>query len=354
VDFDWGEGRPAINIPNDYFSVRWTRQVDFTGGAYHFTVTADDGVRLFIDNDQVIDEWHVNPGVTFTADRYLAAGPHRVRVEYYDAGGRAMIKLDWAYQSEFAGWRGEYYPNRNLGGAAALVRSDPELTFNWGGASPAEGLPGQDWSARWTRTVELPGGRYRFYLSADDGVRLFIDGAQQINEWHEARTGGYFTDIDLADGAHDLRVEYYQGLGDSFIDLWWTRIDEFTDWLGEYFPNMTLGGRPKVVRNDGTIDFDWGAGAPDPGLPPDGFSVRWTRRLDFQGGNYVFTVRADDGVRFWIDDELIVDRWSDSSGTTDEKTVFLVEGSHRLRLEYYENGGLAQVHLAWEFQPLRY
>jgi hypothetical protein len=354
IDFDWGtDQRPGTNIPHDYFSARWTRKVDFTAGAYRFAVTADDGVRLFIDNDTVIDEWQVNPGVTFTADRYLSAGPHLVRLEYYNAGGQAKIKLEWAFQNEFAGWRAEYYPNSNLAGPATVVRSDPELTFNWGGASPVEGIPGQNWSARWSRTVDLQGGRYRFYLSADDGVRLFIDGGQQINEWHQATGDTYFVDVDLSDGSHDIRVEYYQGDGDSYIDLWWTRIDQFADWMGEYFPNMTLSGRPALVRNDGAIDFDWGDGSPSSDIPPDGFSVRWTRQLDFQGGNYVFTILADDGVRFWIDDELIIDRWSDGSGTTDEKTVFLTEGSHRLRLEYYENGGLAQVHLNWEFQPLK-
>jgi hypothetical protein len=233
-----------------------------------------------------------------------------------------------------------------------LVRSDRELTANWGGASPAQDIPGQDWSARWTRTVELPGGMYRFYLSTDDGGRLFIDGGQQINEWHEAKTESYFKDVNLSDGSHDIRVEYYQGIGDSYVDLWWSRIDQFPDWVGEYFANTTLKGRPKMVRDDSTISFDWGTGSPGMDLPSDDFSARWTRELNFQGGNYVFTLEADDGVRFWIDNELIVDRWNDNSDTTNEKTVFLTEDTHSLRLEYYESGGHARVHLQWEYLPL--
>src|SRR5687767_7863144 len=48
-------------------------------------------------------------------------------------------------------------------------------------------------------------------------------------------------------------------------------------WRGSYFANATLAGTPALVRDDAAIDFDWGSGAPAPGLPVDNFSVRWTR-----------------------------------------------------------------------------
>jgi hypothetical protein len=356
VNFEW-EDRPDINLPADYFSARWTRQIDFEQGLYRFDLTGDDGVRLFIDNESVIDEWHVNSGATFSVQRYLVAGPHLIRVELYDGGGRAMVRLAWAQQRDQAGWRARYYPNRNLTGAAALVQNEPELTYRWGGAPPAPSISGENWSARWTQTIDLPAGTYRFYLSADDGVRLRVDGDRLIDEWHEAEVGTYFADVELGDGEHDIQVDYYQGVGDSYLDLWWDVIDpnKFPDWRGEYFPNKTLSGRPVLIRNDSAIDFDWQNGSPDPAVPADGFSVRWTRHVDIpedESGNYRFTLQADDGARLWLDDDLVMDRWTATPGSTEEKFLYLTEGTHDLRLEYTEDGGLAQVRLSWERQSL--
>ena len=164
-------------------------------------------------------------------------------------------------------------------------------------------------------------------------------------------------DVELGDGEHDIQVDYYQGVGDSYLDLWWEVIDpaRFPNWRGEYFPNKTLSGRPVLIRNDSAIDFDWRDGSPDPALSADGFSVRWTRQVDIpedESGNYRFTLQADDGVRLWVDDELAMDRWTPTPGSTEEKLIYLTEGNHDLRVEYYEDGGLAQVRLAWEYLPL--
>ena len=52
-------------------------------------------------------------------------------------------------------------------------------------------------------------------------------------------------------------------------------------WQGEYFANPDLAGGPVMVRSDPQISFDWGGGSPAPNIPPDYFSVRWTRNVDF-------------------------------------------------------------------------
>ncbi|MBC7316933.1 MAG: hypothetical protein H5T70_10980, partial [Chloroflexi bacterium] len=79
-------------------------------------------------------------------------------------------------------------------------------------------------------------------------------------------------------------------------------------WRGEYFANDRLEGYPVFVRQDPTLDFDWGYNAPAYGVPADHFSVRWTRRIYFSEGRYNFKVRADDGVRLWVAGNLILDR----------------------------------------------
>lgn len=120
-----------------------------------------------------------------------------------------------------------------------------------------------------------------------------------------------------------------------------------SDWRGEYYDNPTLAGNPVYVRNDVTIDFNWGGGSPDPRLPEDRFSARWTRTQDFAGGFYRFTTVSDDGVRFWVDGQIVVDEWHDGVLESRAVDLYISEGQHSLRLEYYENLGGAMIQLYW-------
>ncbi len=120
-----------------------------------------------------------------------------------------------------------------------------------------------------------------------------------------------------------------------------------SDWRGEYYDNPALAGDPVYIRNDVAIDFNWGGGSPDPRIPDDQFSARWTRLWSFSGGFYRFTVLADDGVRFWLDGQIVVDEWHDSTLVPHAVDLYVSEGQHSLRLEYYENLGGAMVQMIW-------
>jgi PKD repeat protein len=122
-----------------------------------------------------------------------------------------------------------------------------------------------------------------------------------------------------------------------------------TDWRGEYYNNPNLAGAPVLVRNDVTIDFNWGAGSPDPALPADNFSVRWTRTWNFSEGTHRFHVRVDDGARFYVDDALVIDSWQDGSSREVVGERWLGGGTHTLRVEYYEHTGDALI-TAWAEQ----
>ncbi len=126
-----------------------------------------------------------------------------------------------------------------------------------------------------------------------------------------------------------------------------TRDVIIRDWLGEYFANTTLAGDPVYIRNDVTINFNWGANSPASELPDDQFSARWTRQLSFQDEFYRFTLLSDDGVRFWIDGRLVVDEWHDGTQGPLSFDLQMAQGEHSLRLEYYENLGGAMVRLDW-------
>ncbi len=94
------------------------------------------------------------------------------------------------------------------------------------------------------------------------------------------------------------------------------------------------------------MDFNWGTGAPGPALPADGFSARFQRYLSLSASTYNFTVQADDGVRLWVDGQLLVERWDGPAGTYSAE-ISLAAGDHPVRLEYNDLSGPASVRLTW-------
>jgi uncharacterized protein YraI len=91
---DWGTGAPLPGLPADGFSVRWTNTRTWTEGLYEFSVFVDDGVRILVDGELIINEFHPAPGRAYTSELYISMGTHTVVVEYYEAGGHAYIDYD--------------------------------------------------------------------------------------------------------------------------------------------------------------------------------------------------------------------------------------------------------------------
>jgi alpha-glucosidase (family GH31 glycosyl hydrolase) len=117
---------------------------------------------------------------------------------------------------------------------------------------------------------------------------------------------------------------------------------------GEYFDNQNLQGTPLFVRVDSAMNFIWGTGSPDPRIPADHFSVRWTGIIHTAKENKLtnLKVTSDDGVRVWIDDSLVVDAWRDQPATDYVIAENLKpERSYSIRIEYFENAGGAQLQL---------
>ncbi|MFN8490614.1 MAG: PA14 domain-containing protein [Caldilineaceae bacterium] len=249
-------------------------------------------------------------------------------------------------------WRGEYYANATLSGAPVLVRNDLSIDFTWGDGAPTSNLPADHFSVRWTRSLYFNAGTYRFHAQMDDGLRLYVDSALVIDEWRDGGVPEVTADRYLGQGVHSLRVEYYENSGAARALVWWESVEttptSFPDWKGEYWSNRKLDGDPTLVRNDSDIDFDWGNAAPASNLPADDFSARWTRRVTFRAGLYRFSAQADDGIRFYLDDDLLIDEWHTNNGNTVYTAEVALDGRHRLKVEYYERGGDALVEFAWQ------
>jgi hypothetical protein len=246
------------------------------------------------------------------------------------------------------GWRGEYFGNRHLEGAPLLIRTDPAIDFDWGLAAPAPGLPADNFSVRWSRTVYLEAGFYRFRAVMDDGMRVYLDNLLLLSDWRDGGRRELFFEGNLAAGHYNLRVEYYDRTGNAVSRFNWEKITGYPDWKGEYWNNPRQEGNPVLVRNDRQIDFNWGLGSPAVEVAVDGFSARWTRKMNFEAGIYRFTVQVDDGARVWLNNELILDAWQDGMLRTVTTDLAVSAGQQTVRVDYYERGGGASIRFGVE------
>ncbi len=97
INFNWAETEvPVAGITADYFVARWRASKTFEAGIYTFTATADDGVRVYVDDQLVIDQWKRQAPTTYTAEKTMTAGVHAVRVEFYEQVVGAQIVFSYA------------------------------------------------------------------------------------------------------------------------------------------------------------------------------------------------------------------------------------------------------------------
>ena len=117
------------------------------------------------------------------------------------------------------GLRGEYFNNDSLQGQPALVRTDEKIDFHWGAGSYAPNGPEDRFSARWTGFfTPRSDDDYKFYVSADDGVRLFINDKQVIDDWqrHSETLDTYSTHLEKGK-SYKIRLEYFEAVGTATV-----------------------------------------------------------------------------------------------------------------------------------------
>lgn len=252
-------------------------------------------------------------------------------------------------------WTGLYFNNPDLSGSPTLVRQDSKINFDWGTGSPDPSIPSDNFSVRWFAVINFTAGKYRFTVTVDDGARLWVDNDLLIDSWKDQPPTTYTAEKDLSAGNHIIVLEYYERTGLAIIKLSWEQVTAPTPgiWIGEYFNNKDLAGTPVFTRQDPAINFDWGTGSPDPRIPSDGFSVRWTADIFFdRADSYTFYVRTDDGVKVWLDSIPLLDAWWDQPATVYSTTRYVTRGVHRFVIHYYENTGFATIKFWWTPGPV--
>jgi beta-glucosidase len=118
---------------------------------------------------------------------------------------------------------------------------------------------------------------------------------------------------------------------------------------GEYFDDKFLEGTPQT-RVDKVVNFDPVNNPPDPYTNYRHKSMRWTGYIKPNfSGTYKIGVNSDDGIRLWLNNELVVDAWHNRGATTDQVEINMEAGEkYAIKLEYFDNGGDAVCQLLWE------
>jgi hypothetical protein len=278
INHRWQNHGPGYGIGIHYFSVRWTTTAEFGSGTYLFKAYVDDGVRVVVDGQVIIDEWRNQPETLFERQLTLDAGVHTVQVDYYQHIGdaTAIVWWEWLAGVVTPRWRVEYFNNPYLVGAPVVAADATDINYDWGAGAPAAGVAADNFSARWTASVHFEATTtYTFTLTADDGARVWIDGGLLLDQWGGG-TGSASRQVTL--GSHPMIVEYYENSGDASIHLSWT---------GGPTPTATTG--PTTTAAVGEIIVD----DQDAGFEKGGPTSSWySRSVGYKGHTY-WTYNSD-------------------------------------------------------------
>lgn len=393
VDFNWGGNKkPIVGLNHDYFSVRWSGYVvPSYNEIYTFTTKSDDGVRLYINGNLLINDWNTHGEKGNSAAVQLVAGqPYNIVLEYFQYNGPASVKLYWSSFSQKTeiiprshlytpaiqtppkgngtGLLGSYYDDANFN-AFKIEKIDKTINYEWNNSSLGTHNP---FSIRWVGKIQpLYSDLYTFRTVSDDGIRLWINGQLIIDNWRDGSEMEAKGAIQLQAGQlYDIKVEYYENnKWPAMVKLYWSSTNQpleivpqsqlypppppqhgnGTGLKAEYFGDKNYN-LLKVVRIDTDINFDWGnRGLPVDGVSHDNFSVRWTGKIQpLYSGTYTFKTVSDDGIRLWINGNLIIDDFTVHSAKTDSGKINLAAGQlYDIRIDYFQESGFAKAELYW-------
>ncbi|GAB3786441.1 hypothetical protein GCM10028818_49850 [Spirosoma horti] len=250
---------PSLTVRNrdSNYGIRYTGYISIpTDGMYTFYTTSDDGSKLLIGATEVVNNDGLHADQERSGTIGLKAGLHAISILFLQGGGGQTLIVSYSgpnlnkqvipdaafrrvapTQSLVStstsnntgtgtGLRAAYFNNASLTAPSVLTRTDATVDFDWGTGSPASGTINTDnFSVRWTGQVEAPvSGAYTFSTNADDGVRLWVNGTQIINDWNaHPPVINNSSSINLTAGQrYDIRLEYFENSGGALAKLLWT------------------------------------------------------------------------------------------------------------------------------------
>jgi cysteine-rich repeat protein len=236
-----------------------------TSGSPDLLVSFDASGSSDADGDFLRYEWDFGDGSpveTGPTPQHLFSGyvSNFVTLTVTDSMGlsnTAAVSIDTA----LGGVVGEYFDNMTLTDPPDLVRVDNFIDFNWGSGSPDPVISNNNYSVRWTgQIVPLYDENYTFYLSIDDGGRLWIDGVLVIDRWiDQGETEHASAPIALSAGVPvDFRFEWYENGGGAVARLRWSSPSQTKEIIAaSQLQGAGSGNQPPIAVTD-SASFDLG------------------------------------------------------------------------------------------------
>jgi glucose/arabinose dehydrogenase len=340
----------------------------FTGGGYP---AAYNNALFFADHTRNCI-WAMLPGSNGLPDptriqTFVAGAGHPVDLQAGPSGDLFYADLEdgtihrIVYNSPGGGtcapgtFDAQYFNNMTLSGSPSLERCEQAVDYSWGTGSPDPAVPQDHFSTRWVGSFDFgTTGTYGFSATADDGIRVYVDGVAVIDQWKDQPATTYSALQNVSAGTHEVRIEYYENAGDAVVRVAWSLQQQGGScpdgqFAAQYFSNTTLTAPATVARCEASVNYNWGQSSPDPLVPVDHFSARWSGQFSLAAGSYTFTATADDGIRVYVDGIRIIDAFVDQPATTYTASTTLTAGTHSITVEYYENTGDAVARVSWSF-----
>jgi hypothetical protein len=345
---NWGSSSPHYAINADNFSLRATAQRYFAPGRHEIQTTSDDGVKVNIAGQTIIDRLVDQPTTTNTGVFDAGnGGTFTVIVDYYERGGAANLNFTTRLLQQ---------PISNLA-----------LNQTLSGQLSTSDRNNPTRSGKYSDDFRLTG------ITAGQQVRLDMTSSfdaylQLVNE----ATGQVVAENDDFNGGTNSQITFTAQAGVSYIARATSYSDNVTgnynisaasntlivpsgNWKAEYFNNIDRSGSPVLVQDlgSGSSDFfrDWGLGSPGTGVNSDNFSARVTTQRNFAAGRHQIQSTSDDGVLITINNSTVINKLVDQSTTNTGIFDAGNGGTFNVVIDYYERGGGAKLSFTSSILP---
>ena len=365
INFNWTNNAPVSLLSSSNLSVRWTGWlVPKYTETNTLTLLASQGARLWINNQLLVDSWNTQVPSNTVQVLLTNSLPVAVRLELFGGG---PVPTSQRYEAE---------SGQLLGGAAVATQANAS-------GGQAVNLNSSGKGVQFNSVVATTNLVIRYSCGSVLGgnCSLYTNGVLLVNKslsW--TGSSSTFTSVSFNQNIPAgtiLKIIYnnvsfyldyltlngsVMSASQSLASLSWSspsqpspEIVPAEQWLppvgnglaGEYFNRTGLTSRA-LMRTDAQVNFNWNGVAPDPAIYSNQFSVRWSGwLLPRYSETYTLTTATRDGVRLWLNDQLVINNWV-SGAQTNTCTVALTAGKlAKIRMESFNSSGNGLAQLSW-------
>ncbi|HEX2972348.1 MAG TPA: PA14 domain-containing protein, partial [Tepidisphaeraceae bacterium] len=345
INSDWASNAPMTGVNGDFCVSLTGRLKAPQAGTYTFIGRSDDMGYVYLDGQTVSSDpgaHGVRDATNVTAVDLEADTWYTIMMNVCDTGGGAVAQVDWVRPD---GVR-ERIPSQYFIPTMATPEAPTNLTVS---------DAGNQLDFTWDDNTTIEQG-YVFERATDANfssvtviATLGVDATSVSDSALEPNTTYWYR----------VRAFNYDASSSSNVVQFRTGANVGQGLLGTYYNGFATGtagdGTKALIRLDGPINFDYGSNSPGPGVNIDKFFIRWEGTIKpTVSGPYVFGTSSDDGMRLWVNGQLVNNPWIDrgqDAGNPQEtslQAVTLQAGvEYPIIVDMYENGGGAGVHVWW-------